>query len=245
MSLWFRAYVSVLDPDDKTRDLTDRQFRNWHLLLALFKKSGGRMPSTAAISRALSIPLGKVEGTLSELADATLFDRSNGEWVPHNWKKRQFDSDVSTERVRGFRERRNKKDRNVSLSQKETPPENRVQNTLPLPPLSPAEQPGDLRLDDWAEKLYSRHPRKKDKPLVESILCEIITTKNPDNTEEFLAMVDAAHERKCASQDWRKDGGKYVPSLAKWLSDEGWTEAVSAESESDPGNLPEWRPDYK
>jgi hypothetical protein len=66
----------------------------------------------------------KVAQVLTQLHGAGLLDKTETGFTPHNWKGRQYKSDVSTERVKRFRETK----RNVSSTVSETPPEQK-QNT--------------------------------------------------------------------------------------------------------------------
>jgi len=107
-----------------------------------------------------------------------------------------------------------------------------------IPPTDSEDQ--DLPLDDWVERLYRRHPKKKNKALVPPALWAAVSGA-PDPAAKF-AEIDRAHEIACRSYGWRKEGGMYAPKLDEWLADEGYT-AVQ-EEERDPGDLPEWTPSY-
>jgi len=77
----------------------------------------------------LRMPEAKASGLVAELRDAGLIDVTETGMAPHNWNARQYKSDVSTERVKRFRERQGNVPDVVSGNVSETPPENRVQNT--------------------------------------------------------------------------------------------------------------------
>lgn len=82
-----------------------------------------------------------------------------------------------------------------------------------------------LPLDEWVERLYGRHPKKRGKPLVEAA-CVAILNKCRAAGRDALALfqqIDRIHAPWCASEDWTKENAKYCPQLAVWLSDEGWT----------------------
>ena len=138
-NLWFRSYVTVLDADDKTRTLTDKQFRQWHLLLALYRKNEGVMPDEGAIARALLIPARKVADALRGLKDAGLFELvALGDWAPHDWDEHQMESDSSTERVREFRVRKAERKRNMERegNVSDPTPRNVSETVLPVSPSS-------------------------------------------------------------------------------------------------------------
>lgn len=102
---WVRVYVSILD-DPKLARLSDAQYRGWNKLLALAKFHGGTVPPDIHdIAYRLRIPEGKTRDLLQVLVSAKLFDQNGNGYTPHNWTERQFESDVSTERVKRFRNR--------------------------------------------------------------------------------------------------------------------------------------------
>jgi hypothetical protein len=115
---WFRMQDTVLD-DPKVQRLPDKAFRGWVNLLCLAKRNGGVLPAVADIAFALRATEKFVHGLIETLVAAELIDRTDAGLTPHNWTKWQYESDVSTTRVKRFRERH----RNVSETQPETPPE--------------------------------------------------------------------------------------------------------------------------
>lgn len=119
MSRWWRAYDEALH-DPKLIALSDRLFRAWFNLLCFASKHGGVLPPTTLIATELRTTVHRVAEWITALVAADLIDEIEpGRFAPHNWSKRQFQSDVSTERVKRFRA----KPRNVSLAVTETPPE--------------------------------------------------------------------------------------------------------------------------
>ena len=83
-----------------------------------------------------------------------------------------------------------------------------VENQNPKKPDADFFDDGDI----WFEEIYSRHPKKKDRTLAETLLSEL---KNL-NRQEF----DRIHKLWCI--EWGKDQPKFAPSLANWISDQGW-----------------------
>jgi len=120
MSRWWRAYEESVD-HPKLLLLSDRAHRAWFNLLCLASTNGGRLPERKVIELKLRLPAGKVDDVFKELMAVELLEDDGNGLVPHNWNVRQYKSDVSTDRVKRFRER----ERNVSA----TPPEYRVQIT--------------------------------------------------------------------------------------------------------------------
>src|SRR5882757_275909 len=119
MSPWFRMYAEILD-DPKVQRLSGDDFKGWVNLLCLALRNDGRLPAMEDVSFSLRRSLDDAVTLLERLRDAGLIDRLSGgadgsHDAPHSWRKRQYKSDTSTDRVKRFRER--------SETVKETPPE--------------------------------------------------------------------------------------------------------------------------
>ncbi len=115
MSRWWRAYDEALH-DPKLIALPDKLHRAWFNLLCIASKHGGILPAMSVVAIELRVNLHRAAEWVTALVLAGLFDEiETGKFAPHNWQRRQFQSDVSTERVKRFRQQK----RNVS----ETPPE--------------------------------------------------------------------------------------------------------------------------
>lgn len=129
MSRWFRMYDEVLD-DPKVQRLPAEDFRAWVNLLCLATRNEGRIPPLEDVAFALRRSLDGARTLLERLRDGGLIDScSGGEHgkhdAPHGWKKRQYKSDTSTERVKRFRER--------SKPVAETPPETETETETETP----------------------------------------------------------------------------------------------------------------
>ena len=119
MSRWWRAYDDALH-DPKLIALSDRLHRAWFNLLCVASKNGGLLPAMSVVAIELRVTIHKAAEYVTALVIAGLIDEiETGKFAPHNWATRQFQSDVSTERVKRFRQHR----RNVSSTVSETPPE--------------------------------------------------------------------------------------------------------------------------
>lgn len=106
---WFRMYAEAVD-DEKLRLLAFED--RWHFVALLCLKAQGTLDSDAPhrerrIALKLGLQLPQLDELKRRLIEVRLIDE---DWQPLNWGKRQFESDVSTERVRAFRKRQ----RNVS-----------------------------------------------------------------------------------------------------------------------------------
>jgi hypothetical protein len=118
MSRWWRAYDEAVD-DPKLQCLSDESFRFWFNLCCVCSAFGGNLPSEEHIAFKLRMQRRKVTRLMGVLVASGLIDKDDQGLRPHNWRVRQFKSDVSTDRVKRFRER----PRNVSPAVSETPPE--------------------------------------------------------------------------------------------------------------------------
>lgn len=114
MSRWFRFYDEAVN-DPKIIKLSDDIFRAWVNLLCVASKNDGNLPATDDIAIILRVKVARAAAIIAELVSFGLLDRTETGFAPHNWNGRQYKSDVSTERVKRFRNGK----RNVS----ETPPD--------------------------------------------------------------------------------------------------------------------------
>jgi len=72
----------------------------------------------------------------------------------------------------------------------------------------------------WANRLYARHPRKKDKARVLPALMAAL--RKASDPPALFAEIDRVHALWCASREWASR--KLAPwALARWLDDDGWT----------------------
>lgn len=99
---WFRFYSEVLH-DPKVQKLTPELFKVWVNVLCLASEHDGILPSLDDVAFALRADIQSVSSAFHALEKAGLLDNKSGRYSPHNWKKRQFKSDTSTERVKRFR----------------------------------------------------------------------------------------------------------------------------------------------
>lgn len=105
MSRWFRFYDEALN-DPKVLRLPDDLYRRWTQVLCIASKHNGHIPAVDDVAILLRTTVSDAEKILSDLVSRDLLDKGRGDVLtPHNWRKRQYKSDVSTERVKRFRKR--------------------------------------------------------------------------------------------------------------------------------------------
>lgn len=113
MNYWLRLYTSILN-DPKVQRLKAEHFKGWINLLCLAKEQDGILPELPDIAFCLRISETEAQELVSTLQRNGLLDKSGERFTPHNWESRQYVTDVSTDRVRRFRERRRNGEENVS-----------------------------------------------------------------------------------------------------------------------------------
>ncbi len=155
MSRWFRMYDEMLD-DPKVQMLPPELFKTWVNMLALASRSGGALPSIEKMAFALRVSNHDMQTRVDELILLGLIDiTADGRREPHNWRKRQWKSDDSADRVRRHRERKRAETGSKPLQETEcngdvtvtvTPPETesdteKKEDKTPLPPDGGLESP--------------------------------------------------------------------------------------------------------
>jgi hypothetical protein len=76
-------------------------------------------------------------------------------------------------------------------------------------------------LEEKFNRFWDVYPKKKSKGQAKSVFYRI----NPD--EQLLATMLAKIEQAKKSDDWVKEGGKFIPYPATWLNAEGWEDEIS------------------
>jgi hypothetical protein len=71
-------------------------------------------------------------------------------------------------------------------------------------------------------RFWKAYPKKRSKGQAERAFFRI----DPD--EQLLATMIATIERATTSEDWLKEGGKYIPYPATWLGARGWEDEMTA-----------------
>lgn len=79
------------------------------------------------------------------------------------------------------------------------------------------------------DRFWAAYPRKASKGRAERAFATI----NPD--EQLVGRMCAAIERAKTSDQWRKDGGKFVPHPATWLGAKGWEDEPEKPAQEDDG----------
>lgn len=104
---WFRFYAETLN-DPKVQKLPAAIFKGWVNVLCLASDCDGYIPPLPDIAFALRLDPDAAEALVDDLIEAELVELNGAGYVPHNWDKRQYKSDRSTDRVVQFRARQKK-----------------------------------------------------------------------------------------------------------------------------------------
>ncbi len=196
MNRWFRFYHEALD-DPKVQMMRPELFKFWVNLLCLAARNEGRLPEhNEEIAFALRLDTKQVDGFVAELVDRALLDDGE-ELRPHNWDARQYKSDVSTERVKRYRETK----RNVSCNESETPPDTEADT-------------------DNTSSLRSDVARKQREPngsrLPEGWTPSAGQPENPQELEKFRDYWSAMAGAKARKRDWDAAWRNWLRNAADW-----------------------------
>ncbi len=101
---WFRFYAEVVH-DPKVQQLPAELFKAWVNVLCMASNNEGKVSSNPGeIAFTLRVTESRAERIMKELTDRGLLEVTDSGYTPHNWEGRQYAADVSTSRVRKYRE---------------------------------------------------------------------------------------------------------------------------------------------
>lgn len=112
---WIRLYTEVPD-DPKVQTLPNNLFKFWINCLCLAGRNDGILPPFEQIAWMLRDSTENIASMMKALVSADLIDEIEGGYMPHEWSTRQYESDVSNERVKRHRERHKNRSGNVSCN---------------------------------------------------------------------------------------------------------------------------------
>lgn len=101
---WLRLYRKIVE-SKKAHDLHPTMFKAWIMLLAC-TDDDGNLPSPEQLSFKLRQPEIRINAWLETLARFRFLDETETGYAAHDWCDWNFDSDVSTERVKRFRQQK-------------------------------------------------------------------------------------------------------------------------------------------
>lgn len=197
---WFRMYAEFLH-DPKVQMLSETDQRRYIMLLCIrCSNDDETLHETfdeTSIAFQLRITIEEWRQTLSHLMVKGLV---NDVGQPVNWSKRQYQSDSSTPRVRKHREVM-KRFSNDDETPPDTETDTETDNKNPLTPFD----------EFWA--VWPKRKAKQD---------AIKAWKKLKVTDSLWLLIKAAIERDLQTDDWKKNGGSFVPHPATWLNGKRW-----------------------
>lgn len=222
---WFRIHTSLRD-NAKIQLLAPKDFKNLINLWCLAKDGDGVIPTVPEIAFKLRMTDAQVRNAIESLPQL-IEPKEDGTFRAHDWNEHQYQSDVSTNRVKQFRERQ----RNVSGNQIETPPEYRVQTTDTEETPIPLSAPKAGAVDVWFEtEFWPKWLRRPDDDLPGPALkAARSVAKTVAIRKQIMAAVEA-----CRADRQEKEPG-YRVSARRWLREGMWE--VSAVESAKPQEL--------
>jgi hypothetical protein len=195
MSRWLRLYDDTIN-DPKVLKLPEALRWHWIALLCVASKNGGALPTLDDIAIQLRITAAKATEILAKLTKSGLLDKTETGFAPHNWEGRQYKSDVSTDRVKRFRNGK----RNVS----ETPPETEAEtDTNSVAKATGADAPVDPRkrlFDEGLAKLAAMTGKGPD--ACRSFVGKCLSAAQDDAVTVLGLIEDAERNRVANPSAW-------------------------------------------
>lgn len=160
MSRWFRFYSDAMR-DPKVAKLSDSDFRLWTELLSIACENDGIIPPLDDLKHLLRRRLDHLKRGVDRLIRGLLIEVLDECYTPVNWRKLQYISDTSTERVKKHRAKCNvsvtppdtETDTETYIKEKNTKKEKSV-----LPSI--VEKPVDVDDDVWSDFISHRKKKK-------------------------------------------------------------------------------------
>ena len=218
---WFKLWVTA-DDDPDLGDLGPLGFGRWCLFGIYLKKHGqsGRImlrpPCTALQKKFEVASFDDVVAIVRSFPNCTVTPVTNSPvtydvaWV--NWQK--YQGDYSGERVRGWRQRQ--ADVKLQGNANVTPKEEKRREEKRQPPLSPT--------SGGFETFWSAYPRKVGKAVARQVWERL--AKGP----EFVGRVLDAIARQRQSDQWTREGSRFIPHPATWLRQCRWEDEIEPET---------------
>jgi hypothetical protein len=238
---WFRFYVDVLN-NFKVQRLSGQAFKNWVNCLCLAAKGGGILPPLPEIAFALRMSASEAKAAIEELQAAGLLDQTEAGLMPHNWSEHQYQSDMSTPPTKKHRERKRSGNvlGNVSGMTRERP---QIQNRIASTANDARES--SVPLAEKFNQLVEAYPNAVGVHRASQAWSDYC--REGTITAENVHEVFAGLERWKRSDQWVRDGGRYIPPLDKWLRAKLWLDrpAPSADALAELQYPEYWVPPWR
>jgi hypothetical protein len=214
---WFRLYAEfAFDP--KIQSMSETFQRRYIMLLCVTCNGDVKKITDEELACAMRISVDDLQKTKEVFINKGLI--TDG-WMPRTWAQRQYLSDVSTPRVKKHREKK----RNVSETLQK-----RKRNGNVTPPDTDTDTDTDTDQPSISpfDEFWKTYPNKKAKGNAEKAWKKI----NPD--QELARRILMAVIRATHSEDWTKEGGKFIPHPATWLNGKRWEDEYAPQTKQMP-----------
>jgi hypothetical protein len=233
MSQWFRFYDEALN-DPKVQRLPATVFKAWVNLLCVASKNGGHIPSVGDLAFALRVSETEGETLLETLHAAGLVDIDGASITPHNWFKRQYKSDTSSDRVRKFRSKDQRvgveTKRNASCNVSETPPDTEQKQIQSISKTTSSHsdgEPSKPSKPDFPPKAFETwweaYPSKIGKAAAQRKF-DTVRRSGTVTFEALMAGLEAYRRNKPPDRDWCHP--------TTWLNQGRWADEFGGASKS-------------
>ena len=77
------------------------------------------------------------------------------------------------------------------------------------------------KINNWFEEVWSVYPKKIKKQEAFDEFCSL------DLDENLLVVIVNAIKKQSRQEDWKIEGGKYIPFLVNWLKNKRWEDEIN------------------
>jgi len=227
-------YSEVLD-DPKVQRLPAPLFKAWVNVMCLASMHEGVLPSKEDIAFRLRLSAEKTLTLMETLMAAGLIDADEeGQLSMHNWNGRQFKSDVSTDRVRLFRQRSRNSDGNndetfhpTKEEKKESTKERKEENRTETDPDSDSETDTEQRQKGSGSGLNTAGTRPPDPAY------ELFAVKHQESTGTGYVSKTGDFVQLAKLRKANHIAGKGIPELWEQANDNYFGSPMAAYSLAD------------
>jgi hypothetical protein len=201
--------------------IASRSKQRWHLVDGL-----GRPYTAAGLARLSRLPVKAVEEgirLLLEIGMLAAITSQEGATAPHQGATAPHDTAAETQAAATAPHLQT-----VQTDERDVTDERNAQTSR-----APADDDQSLEnpFSKFFEELYRRHPKRVNRVVSQEEAFRLYQSWN-GNAEQMMAEVTRVHEAWCVSEAWKRQGGRFVPSLDRWLQDRAF--------EREPEGADEW-----